>query len=125
MATSSAVSLFWIWLAAAFGFGLLWVLWIYVGPRVLRRASRLLNRIHCSHADEFGESFMYRERRQLGDVQDVMHWVCAFCGKAEPVIERTDAEHRLAQVYGAVRTPHAQPKVEASARLRTVSGGKR
>lgn len=41
MATSSALSLFWIWLAVAFGFGLLWVLWIYVGPRMLRRLTGL------------------------------------------------------------------------------------
>jgi hypothetical protein len=41
MTTSSAVSLFWIWLAAAFGLGLLWVLWIYIGPRLLRRLTSL------------------------------------------------------------------------------------
>jgi hypothetical protein len=103
----NAVTWIWIWLAAVFGLGLLWSLWAYLKK--------------CSHTDASGRSVMYRERRQLGDVQDVMHLCCPHCGAAEPVIERTDEEHRLAHVAGAVRTSYAQPK----APLRMVNGGKR
>ena len=104
-----------------------WALWSFIGPSVLRRLPRLadLLPLPCQHRDRDGRSVMYRERRDVGDVRDVMHWVCPECGFATVVVERTDAEHRLVQVAGAVRTPHAQPNSSPAPRLRTVNGGKR
>lgn len=55
----------------------------------------------CSHAST------YRERRPLHGLQ-IIHFVCADCGHAEPVIDRTAREHRRAVKLGAVATPRAR-----------------
>lgn len=90
---------------------IVWAFWSYFGHRVLRK---------CDHEDAHGRSLMYRERRQVGSVEDVMNWVCPRCGAAVPVIDRSQDDHRLAITSGAVRTAHAQPKASVK---RVVNGG--
>lgn len=66
-------------------------MWILVID-ILRAA---LHAIVCRHPHR------YRERRTLHGVL-VPHLVCADCGKAEPMLRRTPAEHVEAARRGAI-----------------------
>lgn len=56
----------------------------------------------CRHADRI------LERRHTKSVKGVMHTVCLRCGKAEPLIDRTSKEHRIAIKVGAIRKAKAR-----------------
>lgn len=44
--------------------------------------------LRCQH------EHTYRERRDVGNVKGVMHLVCERCGHAQPVVNRTNREHK-------------------------------
>ena len=72
----------------------------------------LLHVLVCQHPHR------YRERRELHGVL-VPHLVCDTCGDAEPMIQRTPAEHQAMAVRGAltpfrVRTqPQRRPEASS------------
>lgn len=58
--------------------------------------------IGCGHPRTF------RERRDIGDVRQVMCFVCESCGHAWPVVSRSDREHREAKAAGTPLVPKAK-----------------
>jgi hypothetical protein len=48
---------------------------------------KFLRLVGCRHRH------CYRERRELAGVS-VLHWICPRCGRAVPIVKRSDAEYR-------------------------------